>query len=82
MSKIHQLFGMVYLLHVLLIVLARHTDATRVAGLSLGETLAIQFQTVDLRALTALLLQRVTRGEVQLLNGFEHFFVLVHPAEV
>ena len=81
-SKINELFRVVYLLNVLLAVLAHYTDATRVTSLPLCETLAVKFEAVDLHAFAALLLQRWTRWQVELLDGFEHVLILLDSPEV
>lgn len=82
MSEVDQLFGVVNFLNVLFVVLACDADTTRVTGFSFSETFAIQFEAVDLRAFTALLLQGLSGGQVQLLNCFEDLAALLDPSEV
>ncbi len=82
MPKIHQLLCVVNVLHVLLVVLACHTYATWITSLSLRETLAIQFQAINFRTFTPLLLNRRTWGQIEMFNGFHYFLILLDSAQI
>lgn len=82
MSKIDKLFGVVNFLDVFLVVLASHTDATRVASFSLGETLTVKFKAIDFGALAALLLSGLARREIEGLNSFDDLLVLLESGEI
>ena len=82
MPKIHQLLCVVNLLHVLLIVLACYAYATWITSFTLCETLAIQFQAINFRAFTPLLLNWRSWGQIELFDGFNDFLILLDSAQI